>query len=254
MQTYKNIVVTTANSPYFMSLLTLINGIYLFADNCVEQIYVYDLGLDSIEIQTLNRLKNVTVLDYPNEIRKKHSKFMEPKSYVYKLFCLENSKIYGENVFWLDAGATPINSMCHIFEKINNDEIFLVVDTHLTKTYTHSKCIEIMKASANELNDNMLSAGIIGFKSNGKYCQMIEDAFNYSMIEGCVDGDQENHRHDQSVLSILSTRYNCPKQDIEIYGYWTDMDRNYETAIKQGSVIFVHRKGYENIKNLIYEN
>jgi hypothetical protein len=74
------------------------------------------------------------------------------------------------------------------------------------------------------------------------------------MIPGCVDGDQEDHRHDQSVLSILATRYNCPKQDIEIYGYWTDLHRTYQKAMEQSVVIFVHRRGYENKQNLIYEN
>jgi hypothetical protein len=99
MKTYKNIVVTTANSPYYISLLTLINGIHLYGNDCVEQIYVYDLGLDSDEIQTLNRLKNVTIINYPKEIIEGHSKFLEPKSHVYKLFCLEDSVKYGENMF-----------------------------------------------------------------------------------------------------------------------------------------------------------
>ena len=36
---------------------------------------------------------------------------------------------------------------------------------------------------------------------------MIKDSFNYSMIEGCVDGDQEDHRHDQSILTNLSIKY-----------------------------------------------
>jgi hypothetical protein len=52
----------------------------------------------------------------------------------------------------------------------------------------------------------------------------------------------------------LATRYNCPKQDIEIYGYWTDLHRTYQKAMEQGVVIFVHRRGYENKQNLIYEN
>ena len=254
MQTYKNIVVTTANSPYFDSLLTLINGIHSFGMECVDRIFVYDLGLDESEIQTLTRLKRVEVLKYPSNMTDIHPNFLEPKSHVYKLYCLENSKTLGKNVFWLDAGATPIRSMCHIFDKIDSEEIFLVVDTHLTKTYTHSNCVSIMGATDDELNDKILSSGIIGFKSNGKYQQMIKDAFDYSMIVGCVDGDQENHRHDQSVLSILATRYNCPKQDIELYGYWTDINRTYQKAMEHGTVIFVHRKGYENRNNLIYEN
>jgi hypothetical protein len=251
---YKNIVVTTANSIYYNSLLTLISGIHLFGENCVNQIYVYNLGLDDSEVQSLNRLENVTVVEYSKNLNEKHLKFLDPKSYVYKSYCLENSAEYGENVFWLDAGTTPINEMCGIFDIIQSDEVFLVVDVHKIGEYTHSDCIKIMSATNEELNEKILSSGICGFKTNGKYRQMIRELFDYSMIPGCCDGDQENHRHDQSVLSILATRYKCPKQDIDIYGYWTDFNRNLQTAINNNAVIFVHRRGHHDISGLKYKN
>ena len=83
---------------------------------------------------------------------------------------------------------------------------------------------------------------------------MILDAWNYSEKEGCIDGFEDNHRHDQSVLSILSSRYNCQTQDIDIFGYWTDVNRNLQKAIELNSVIFAHRRGYDNKNNLQYEN
>ena len=144
--------------------------------------------------------------------------------------------------------------MCQMFEIIQNDEVFMVGDVHLTKTYTHSDCVRIMSATDDELNDTILSSGIIGYKNNGKYSKLFLDAYKYSLIDGCVNGDQENHRHDQSVLSILATRYNCPKQDIDVYGYWTDINRNLQTALEKKSIIFVHRKGYDNVNDIIYEN
>ena len=110
-----------------------------------------------------------------------------------------------------------------------------------------------MSATNEELNEEILSSGICGFKTNGKYRQMVREFFDYSMIPGCCDGDQENHRHDQSILSILATRYNCPKQDIDIYGYWTDLNRNLQTAINNNAVIFVHRKGHHDISGLKYK-
>lgn len=251
---YKNILVTTANSQYYGSLLTLINGVHQYGLKCVERIYVYNLGLDETEIQTLNKLSLVEVISYPTEVTEKHRNFMAPKSHVYKLFCLVDSKKYGENIFWLDAGATPINDMCEIYNKIQSDEVFMVGDVHIIKSYTHKECIKIMSATEEEISQTILSSGIIGFKRNGKYQKLFDEAFDYSLIEGCVDGDHENHRHDQSVLSILASRYNCPKQDIDKYGYWTDINRNLKTAQQINAVIFVHRRGYENKNNLIYEN
>lgn len=251
---FNNIIITASNSLYFDSLLTLINGIHTYAIDCVDKIFIYNLGLGENEIEFLQKLKFVSVLEFPTETVNLHPKFLEPKSHVYKLFCLENSVSLGKNIFWMDSGVTPINPMCEIFDKIEKDDIFLVADVHLTRTYTHSNCVKIMSANDNELDDKILSSGMVGFKSNGIYRKLIEDAFKYSIIPGCVDGDEENHRHDQSVLSILSTRYNAPKQDIEIYGYWTDVNRTYQTAIQNNAIIFVHRRGYDNKNNLIYEN
>jgi hypothetical protein len=253
MVVLNNVIITTANSPYYYSLLTLINGIHQYGLDCVDKIYVYNLGLSGSEIETLNKLKLVEVLDYPEDVMNKHSKFMGPKSHVYKLFCLYKSGELGKNVFWLDAGATPINPMCEIFSIIENEDVFTVGDTHLTKTYTHSNCVNVMSATENELNGTILSSGIIGYKSNGKYQKMFKEAFDFSLVEGCVDGDQENHRHDQSVLSILCNRYGCKKHDIDKYGYWTDINRNLNTALQNNTIIFVHRKGYINTENLIYE-
>lgn len=251
---YNNIVVTTANSPYYRSLLTLINGIHKFGLMCVDRIIVFNLGLDESEVEVLRKIKLVDVVEYPSEVVNSHPTFLEPKSHVYKLFCLEYSKNFGDNILWLDAGCVPINPMCEMFETISNEEIFMVGDTHLTKTYTHSDCVRIMSATEDELDDVILSSGIIGFKNNGKYTKLFQDAYNYSLIDGCVNGDQENHRHDQSVLSILATRYKCPKQNIDKYGYWTDINRNLQTALEQKSVIFVHRRGYDNVSDIIYEN
>lgn len=250
----KNILITTANSPYYQSLLTLINGVHLFGLDCVDKILVYDLGLSQEEKSQLNKLKLVEVLDYRQEIVSKHEKFLEPKSHVYKLYCLWESRKWGENIFWLDAGVVPIRPMCEIFQIIEQDEVFLVGDYHLNKNYTHTSCQTIMSANTMELEGLQLSSGICGYKSGGRYEKMFEEAFNFSLIPGCVDGDQENHRHDQSVLSILSIRHGCPRQNIDIYGYWTDINRNLETAKSIGAVIFVHRRGYENTSSLIYED
>ena len=101
-----------------------------------------------------------------------------------------------------------------------------------------------MKATDSEMNDNQLSAGILGYKSNGPFQSLINEAYEYSKIKECIGGGEQNHRQDQSIYSILASRYNCNKQDIDMYGYWTDGSRNLNTAKDIGSTIFVHRNGH----------
>jgi hypothetical protein len=251
---YNNILVTATNSPYYESLLTLISGVHKYSVNIVDKIFVYNLGLDINEINTLNKLKNVEVLEFPNNANELHPKFMEPKSYVYKIYCMYQSSKLGKNVLWLDSGASPLKPIDIIYEKINEDEIFLVGDVHLNKNYTHSDCVNCLSANEDELNGKQIWCGLVGYKSNGRYQHIFDEAYGLSLIPGCLDGNQENHRHDQSILSILTHRNNCPRQDIDIYGYWTDWNRNLSTALKIDSVIFAHRRGHNDKTNLIYEN
>ena len=251
---YNNILVTATNSPYYESLLTLISGVHKFSVDIVDKIFVYNLGLDESEIKNLNRLKNVEVLEFPENSSELHPKFMEPKSYVYKIYCMYQSSKLGKNVLWLDSGASPLKSIDVIYQKIDEDEIFLVGDIHTNRNYTHQDCRNCTSATENELDGKQLWAGLVGYKSNGKYQHIFDESYKLSLIPGCLDGNQENHRHDQSILSILTHRYNCPRQDIDIFGYWTDWNRNLNLALELGSVIFAHRRGHNDKINLIYEN
>lgn len=254
MQTYNNILITATNSAYYESLLTLISRVHKDSFDIVDMIFVYDLGLDLSEINNLKKLKKVTIVDFPNNSSELHPKFMEPKSYIYKIYCMYQSSKLGNNVLWLDSGASPLKSIDVIFEKINSEEIFLVGDIHTNRDYTHQECRKCTSASDDELNGKQLWAGLVGYKSNGKYQHIFDEAYRLSLIPGCLDGNQENHRHDQSILSILTHRHNCPRQEIDIFGYWTDWNRNLQKAIEIGSVIFAHRRGYTDKSHLIYEN
>ena len=255
MKTYNNIIITGANSHYYQSLLTLISSIHKDSFDLVDMVFVYDFGLDNLEIEQLNRLEKVSVMDIEkNFIIYNTISTTKTKSHFLKMYSLYNSIVLSKNVLWLDAGVCALKSLKPIFDLIERDDIFLVGDVHINRNFTHKRCSEVMSATEKELNDNMLSSGIFGFKPNGKYIELIKDSWKYSQIEGVIDGYEENHRHDQSVLSILASRYNCPTQDIDIYGYWTDSNRDLNSALRLGSVIFVHRRGYDNKNHLKFKN
>jgi len=251
MRYHNNIVVTGANSPYFETLLTLISSIHKNTFDFVDGIFVYDLGLSDTEILRLQSIEKVFIKEIPKNLRDQYPHINDPKKHFDKLFCLYDAMSYAWNVFWLDAGVMCLKDIEHIFHILDKDHIFCVTDVHLNKNYTHKKCVEIMKATESELLDKQLSSGIFGFKSDGRYRSLIEEAFEYGKLE-CTVGDEENHRHDQSVLSILVSRHNCPRHDIDIYGYWTDYNRNLQTAKEIGAVIFVHRRGHHDVKDLRY--
>jgi hypothetical protein len=249
-----NIIITASNNLYFESLKTLIASIHRTSYSVIDKIFVYNLGLDISEINYVNSIEKCEVLDLKSLINPlPFDDYLLPKGHAYKCFCLQHQK-GDDNILWLDAGVIALKSVKPIFEIIQNEDIFTVGDSHLNKNFTKPLCSEIMKATESELNDVQLSSGIIGYKLNGKFQHLFDDAYEYSKIEGCVIGDEYNHRHDQSVYSILVSRYGVNKQNIDIYGYWTDSNRNLQTAIDNNAVIFVHRRGYHNVSGLKYKN
>lgn len=254
MSFFKNIIITATNDPYYDSLLTLISSIHKHSFKHVDQIFVYNLGLTDNQINKLKTIKYLTVVDFSDKDKNSHPKFMEPKSYVYKIHCMHDAKKFGSNILWIDSGAMFLKSNKEIFDYIEQNGLFLVGDIHKNISYTHSDCRKIMEASDSELNDNQIWAGLVGYNINHQYANIIKEAYEYSMIPGCLDGNQENHRHDQSILSILASRYNIVKQNIDKYGYWTDSTRNMTSAVENDSVVFAHRRGYINYNDIIYND
>ena len=250
-----NIIITGADSIYFESLLTLISTVHKDSFELVDMIVVYDFGLDQTEINRLKSLEKIMIVDIVKDFQIYEGiSSIKTKCHFLKMYTLFHSMSLSKNVLWLDAGACALRSLEPIFNVIESEDIFLVGDSHLNKNYTHKRCVEVMNATEKELMDNQLWSGLVGFKSDGKYSRIITEGWNYSQIEGCVDGFEDNHRHDQSVLSILSSRYNCPTQDIDIFGYWTDSSRNLEGAKSIGSVIFAHRRGYDDKSKLMFKD
>ena len=60
---YNNILITGANSIYFESLLTLISTVHKDSFDVVDQIIVYNFGLDLSEVSRLETLSKVMVVD-----------------------------------------------------------------------------------------------------------------------------------------------------------------------------------------------
>lgn len=242
----KNIIVTAANSPYFNSLATLVASIHRHSFDLIDQIFIFDIGLSQEDRSTASTWSKVSIVDLPNDIDS------TPKQHVYKCYCVHWAKNQAEKILWLDAGVMLLKSIDQIFKIIQDEDIFLVGDPdHKNERWTHEDCRLIMKATQEELGAQQLSSGILGYKSQGGYQQLIDDAYAYSKINGCVEGCHSNHRHDQSVYSILAARYKCNLQNIDTYGYWTDGSRNLNTAKEIGATIFVHRNGHWDFSGLL---
>jgi hypothetical protein len=242
----KKIVATVFNSPYYLSGLGLIASIHRNSYDSVDEIIVYDLGLTNRELELLNKCAKVKIIGFPDAVKGYYDGYLEPRQHAYKLWVVKDAGNYGELIFFLDAGIAVLHDLQPVFAQIEKEEIFLVQDIHLNIDWTHQRALELMNASEKEKYGKQLSSGILGYKQNGKYRTLIDEAFVYSQNKEIVHGNHENHRHDQSIYSILAIRYNCPVQSIEIYGEWRGI-------LNASQALYVHRRKYLNHEGLRYK-
>jgi len=232
-----NVLVTCCNSDYYSSCLLLISTVHGVSDSTIDKILVYNLGLSGEEVAFLEKCHKVQVVEFPAWVSDIYPGFLTPKQYAWKTFVIKDAASYGHNIFYLDSGAMLLRDIKDIYEKIEKNHIFVVGGWGQNKTWTHDLCFKIMGASEQEKDATQISAGIQGYKSNGRFQRYVDEGFLYACIKSAIFGDHRNHRHDQSIYSVLASRYGIEPEDIGIYG-------ELQGILRPDQAIYVHRRAF----------
>ena len=111
----KNIIITTANTSFYNSLLTLIASVHNHSFDLVDQIFVFDLGLNENQIENIKTLSKVSIVTYPQHVN------ISPKEYAYKCYCNYWAQDHADRSFWLDAGTMLLQPIDEIFNIIEEE-------------------------------------------------------------------------------------------------------------------------------------
>lgn len=124
-------------------------------------------------------------------------------------------------VIYCDSDAVAIDSFDALFQLCEKNNGIMIFDNsiHINKTWTKRDCFILMDAETAEYhNAGQAMGGFLVFQKNDLSKSFIQDWLNYS-CDYRILTDAENemgkpnfpefkeHRHDQSILSILSVRY-----------------------------------------------
>jgi FkbM family methyltransferase len=189
------IVVTSFNSDYFNQGLNLIAGLHRTSYQSVDQIFIYDLGLTQFEKEYLRLFEKVFVLDYPKEVKGFFDGYLAPKNYSYKCAAIAHSATLvapDQLILWVDAGVTPIRDIKEVFDQIESDEIFFIDhdDTSFWPFYninfTHPEALTRMNATVDEALGFHLCSAMVGYKRDGAYQSLINEAYQLSQIREIV--------------------------------------------------------------------
>jgi hypothetical protein len=215
------VVITGADTKYFGSLINLIGSIHR-GSNPLPLIWIFDLGLSFFERNFLKNIKNVEIKKVPQLFD--HT--IDLKNFSWKIIAIHETierMTEDSAVLWLDAGIELCNSVHTLFDTIERDGYLFNISplNHpncRVANLTHESAFNLMGVAKSQYeNVPMINAGIQGYLKGHLSNKIVSDALFFASDPNVICGSIADHRHDQSIFSILRERYNLPAKFWLIY-------------------------------------
>jgi len=181
--------------------------------------------------------------------------FWNPQHFAWKLWILSEIGTVleaGTNVLYLDAGVYIASSITNIWNQIEQQNVFLLDDDEqLNERWCHPEFCKALGTTHAELKENQITAGLIGYKVGSQYqSQLFGAAYEIAKTQPSTivghkwqsyGGSCFGHRHDQSILSILSSRVHAPRLPLRNFY----CDHSLRRAQAWGTPLYVHRGNFK---------
>jgi GR25 family glycosyltransferase involved in LPS biosynthesis len=232
-----------------------------------------------LQLQTLQAqkqgVKGVKVLvylmkDVPSEIEAQFKEYdfveicrfpdypdiWEPQHFAWKLYILQkvvNDEQYkGHPIIYLDAGAMVARwPEAYIQNAIEKGVVVLEDPRQENRRWCHMEFCKQLQVTEDELKSQQIWAGSIAFVGGAKPAkELFDEAWKWAQVREVIAGPKWSgidgqgrpmgHRHDQSILSILSYRKKVYRMPLdEVYG-----DISLRQTFLKGQSLYVHRGGF----------
>lgn len=199
----------------------------------------------------------VSYVRFPSEAPADFSDFWNPQHFAWKLWLLKevSSDLFlkGSTVFYMDCGSIIVRWPSIMVDKAKTDNICFLDDaSQQNYQWCHEDFCKALEVTQDELNANQIAACLIMFRPG---VPLVIDFFIEALRLGSIrniivgekwsglrNGKPYGHRHDQSILSILSERHNVGKLKIDlIYNHTSARATFYG-----GQYVYVHRGDYKS--------
>ena len=221
------VIVTAANNSYIKTVIDFIEKFFI---NCESiNLIVYDIGLSKTNIILIEQLKNTYNFEFKTlnyDLYPEHVNVNKYKglfcSYAFKPVIIyneaNNSSNINKNIIWMDSAnrfdKTIINNICNSVNKngfyspISNDR-----GTLESIELNHPVTVKLLGLTELEHKTKLysISANLVGINYASE-CgnKILNEWYNYSLNKEIImpkDSSRNNHRQDQTILSILIYLY-----------------------------------------------
>jgi GR25 family glycosyltransferase involved in LPS biosynthesis len=263
----KDITKPMRNDPLFVTMATLrfLPSLHqLLAGLSAQQkvleklnIVVY-LGADvnDTAIETLQKTFQLAKFErLPTETPPNFPDYWAPEHFAWKLWILntiaQDASYKDRLVVYFDSGIFVSRLPTAWLQLVNEEGICLLEDPRqVNKHWCHSDFCKALKVTPEELESHQLWAGCLAFvHGSPKATQLLQEAYEWSKQRevivgpkwsGIQDGHPIGHRHDQSILSILSQRMGiCRYPMDDLY-----CDHSLRRTFLTGKPFYVHRGAF----------
>jgi GR25 family glycosyltransferase involved in LPS biosynthesis len=154
----------------------------------------------------------------------------DPQHFAWKLWILNeicgDSRCKGRLVLYMDTGVMMCRWPRHLLETVHEKGVCLLEDPRQkNKSWCHDVFIQRLKVTAAELEQQQIWAGSLAFLAgHSAAASLLKESWTWAQVReviagakwsGMRDGAPYGHRHDQSILSILSARMNVARLPLD---------------------------------------
>jgi GR25 family glycosyltransferase involved in LPS biosynthesis len=249
----ERIFVTAANTKFIEPAANLLKSLTTYEPSIQKIVYVWP----DVPTEHRNILKAVgasEIRELPAETEKPWADFWDVQHFAWKLWVhddMQKRAPADASVLYLDAGVVIAAPITKIWSAIETNGAFILNDEEQTnERWCHPTFCEHMKMTADEGKGNQITAGLIGFKAGASTVS----AEALTIAKGHRDvivGDKwkpyggacMGHRHDQSILSLLTLRAGLPRVPLRDFY----CDKSMRAAQQWNTPLYVHRGHYRAI-------
>jgi hypothetical protein len=191
-------IITAASEKYANSLFVLIGSLNCNWPNH-PKIIVYNIGL-SENTKSKLAMAGIEVLEVPPFCDHWRS------HYTWKLWCLSSAEF--DLILWMDSGICILQPLDEVIEIIKCKQYFLVPNYQfLDYEVSENTCKACDVPNSFRFGKATIAGSMIGYLKQSKYGLLIDKAFEIALIEANIKAFNSRHKHDQSIISILTYKY-----------------------------------------------
>ncbi|WP_422359130.1 DUF1647 domain-containing protein [Reichenbachiella sp.] len=211
-----NTILTAADEFYFRTFCQFVHSFKSQKEYRNSQLICYDLGFNKEQKTHLNYLlESVPNLSVRKFDFSKYPEFvnLEYKTYSFKpIIVREVFEQEKGNLLWLDSATILNRPLTYVWEQIENDGIYAPIGGSGTlKEWTVQATMDYMGVPESYYLKRNICGCMCGFGfHNSDVRALVSEWEKYALVHECIKpegANRENHRDDQSLLTILLYKY-----------------------------------------------